>query len=115
MHAPPRIARGAQAADGEGERTTDKRRTCSKNVSLEFRNGTCPPLVFEAPPLERFADCFPLSTSAATTSPSAESERLMFCASTKRCPLASVFEIRSEPARSIRRSYVFFTRGGRQR
>ena len=60
--------------------------SCRKYVSFELRYGTC--LSFRA--------------SAAMTSPSDDSDLLMFCASFSRSPVASVRERRSEPARSTR-------------
>jgi len=66
-----------------------------RSVSLLFRYGT------NFSPLE----------SAAMTSPSAESDLLMFCASLRRSSVAPVLSARSEPARSTRLSLpsdVFF-------
>ena len=64
--------------------------SCRRNVSFEFRNGMC--VAFLLP-------------SALITSPSAERDLLMFCASFSLSPVASVFESRSEPAKSIRCSF----------
>ena len=47
--------------------------------------------------------CFPV-VKALMTLPSAESERLMFCASLSVCPAAAVFFTISLPARSTRRT-----------
>ena len=58
----------------------------SKEVSFEFRYGTCA--------------C--LAPRAAMTSASALSDLLMCCASFRACPSASDFESRSDPARSTR-------------
>ena len=62
------------------------RESWSKNVSFEFRKGIC---------------CIFLFPNALMTSPRAERDRLMFCASFKRSPVASVLLVRS-----IMRSYT---------
>jgi hypothetical protein len=73
---------------------------CRMRVSFESRNGTC------APGLP--------SESAAMQLPSADSDLLMFLASVSVSPLAPVFFVFSEPARSHRLSTPFLTDPSRQ-
>ena len=58
-----------------------------------------------------YGTCFlSFLASAATTSPNADSDLLMFCASFRRSPVADVLLIRSDPARSMRFSFAVLTR-----
>ena len=62
------------------------RESLSSRVIFESRKGTCP--------------CRFLSASAVMQLPRARRERLMLAPSFSRCPVLSVFDARSEPARS---------------
>ncbi len=65
------------------------RESCNNRVSLESRKGIC----LETP-----------STRAFMTFPSADNDKLMFLASSRRSPVACVLLWRSDPARSTRLS-----------
>mmetsp|Transcript_67162 Transcript_67162/g.160537 ORF Transcript_67162/g.160537 Transcript_67162/m.160537 type:complete len:203 (-) Transcript_67162:1892-2500(-) len=88
-----RVQRDSCAEVSAGERAmrtralpSPERHGWRRNVSFELRNGTW----------------FCFLEIAVKTSPSAESDLLMFCASFSRSPWAPEREMRSDPARSIR-------------